>query len=578
MTALVGDFMPGTQYLWPQAAITLADVMDLPAWERPTLESGYTPPIADDVFTGSPVFTGGGTFTGAPGFNGDPFTSSYWTPGAGGDDGGTITVVDSNGDIVALNIRASRQTFYTIEVRDVDNDRVAVVPGWIRGRLRRTLDRASELKFTIPYDAEGAADLVRPNSVWLRDRWGFVIGTFQIQRRKPTGDGDASYYEIECVDSIAQLGDEVVLEYNAASGTVLDHVTALIALQFRDNPITIGDIDPEIADIELPFYAADTNIHEALLALQIAIPRDFRGRFYVDARRRLQWRLAPGDDTEQVITRAANVRSIEAETDYSLLVNRIYMYGEGQDVRDRLKLTDAGEAEEYIEDATSVSTWGLSPAIKVDRRIRHADTLLRVAERILEDFAEPQVSVSVELLDLAKADDNPDDWRDIEIGGRYRVVDTALALDTSVEIVGIETDLARPVPIRVELANQTKTLSDLITSLVDALQQPLDVDGERYPTMGRNYSSRDARVARAGDVRWNADDDRAEMHDGSTWQEIGAGGIPLYTATSKAGLPSTGIEAYALGFITSGDQQGAWFERNAANDAWIGRTIWEVPA
>lgn len=137
MTALVGDFQPGTQYLWPQAAITIADVLDLPSWERPTTDTGYTPPVADDVFTGSPVFTGGGTFTGSPGFTGDPFTTSMWTPGNGGNDGGIITVVDGNGDIVSLNITASRQTFYTIEVRDVDNDRVCVVPGWIRGRLRR---------------------------------------------------------------------------------------------------------------------------------------------------------------------------------------------------------------------------------------------------------------------------------------------------------------------------------------------------------------------------------------------------------------------------------------------------------
>jgi len=220
----------------------------------------------------------------------------------------------------------------------------------------------------------------------------------------------------------------------------------------------------------------------------------------------------------------------------------------------------------------------LSPAIKVDRRIRHPETLLRVAQRILEEFATPQVKIDVDLLDLAKADGIAG-WRDIEIGGKYRVVDTTLGVDTTVEIVGIEVDFARPVAIRVELANQTKTLGDLIGDLVDSLQQPLDVDGDRYPTMGRNYSEREPRAGgvRAGDVRWNDTDDRAEMHDGTDWQPVGAGGIPLYQATTKAGLDNTDIEAYALGFVTAGAQQGAWFERNADNTAWIGRTIWEVP-
>jgi len=575
MTALLGDFLIGTQYLWPPATVTLADFMDAPSFDRPTT----TPPAADETFTGSPGFEGGGTFTGAPGFDGEIGELSLWSIGDVSDpyDGGTITIVNPDGTITALNIRANRQRFYTIEIYDVYNERVAVVPGWIRGRLKRQLDKASELSFTIPYDAEGAADLVRPNHVWLRDRWGFVIDTFQIQKRRPTGSGDASYYEIDCVGAIAQLGDEVLTEYVGATNTVSAHVAALMDGQERGNPITVGTIDPDISTIELPFYAVDTNIHAALLSLQMALPRDSRGRMYVDARRRLQWRLQPGDVTEQVITRAANVRSIEAETDYTSLVNRIYMYGEGQDHASRLNLTDAGEAHEYIDDATSITTWGVCSAIKVDRRIRHPETLLKVAQRILEEFATPPVVVSVELLDLAKADDAPIGWNDIEIGGRYRVVDTTLAVDSSVEIVAIETDLARPVPIRVDLANQTRNLSDLISGLVDAIQQPLDVDGDRYPTMGRNYTAQDPRAVRAGDTRWNDGASRGEMSDGTDWQAMG-GGIPLYQATSKAGLDNTDIEPYALGFITAGDTQGAWYERNAANGAWVGRTIWEVPA
>lgn len=581
-TALVGDFLLGVQPLWPPSPVTLADVFDSPTWTRPTPDTGYTPPDgAEETFTGAPGFTGGGTFSGAPGFDGAPTDGSFWAVGdsADPDDGGTITVVTPDGSVVSMNIRASRRVFYTIEVRDPDGDRLSVITEWTRGTLRRVLDSASELSFKVPYNAEGVAELVRPNTIWLRDRWGYVIGTYQIQKRRPMGSGDESYYEIEAIDAIAQLGDEVVIQYaeDAAGTTVEDHVTALLALQVRDGALTLGRIDPEIADIELPLYQSDTTIHAALLALQAALPREFRGRFYVDARRRFQWRLLPGDQTEQVITRAANVRAISAETDYTALVNRLYMYGEGQDVTDRLSLLDAGEAEAYLEDAASITTWGVCPAIKVDRRIRYPETLLRVAQRILEEYSQPPTVVEVELLDLAKSDDAPLGWQDIDIGGKYRVVDSDLGIDTSVEIVAIETDLARPVPVRVELANQTRRLSDLISTLVDALQQPLDVDGDRYPTMGRNYSTREPREPRAGDVRWNADDDRAEMHDGTDWQPVGSGGIPLYTATSKAGLQNTGVEAYALGFVTAGAQQGAWFERNADNTAWIGRTIWEVP-
>jgi hypothetical protein len=583
MSALIGDFEIGTQPLWPAASVTIADVFDLPAWERPTGDTGYTAPEGTETFTGTPGFGGtGGTepSTGTPGFDGEPTTASFWSIGDESDpnDGGAITVVGIDGTVTLIPIYAHRVRFWRVEVYDEDGVRVAYVPHIISGKLQRKLDQASTLEFKVAFGSEGASDLTRPNYIVLRDRWGFVVDTFQIQRRRPIGQGDASYIEIVAQGKIAQLRDEVVLEYNAATAgiTVGDHVAALLALQAQAALIELGTIEPEIADIELPFYVADSNIHAALLQLQTAIPKDFRGRFYLDAKGKFQWRLIPGDTGEQVITRGRNVQNVQAETDYSLLVNRVYMYGDGLDVRDRLKLTDAGEAEEYLEDAASVTAWGLSPAIKVDRRIRHPETLLRVATRILEEFATPQVKIDVDLLDLAKADGIAG-WRDIEIGGKYRVVDTTLGVDTTVEIVGIEVDFSRPVAIRVELANQTKTLGDLIGDLVDSLQQPLDVDGDRYPTMGRNYSEREARVARAGDVRWNDGTDKGQMHDGADWQDIGAGDELHFQATTKAGLTAaSGVDVRSFGRVEgSGSDNGMVCVPNPAKSGWDALNFWE---
>lgn len=594
MSALIGDFEIGVQELCPAGTVSVADIFDMPSWERPTADNPFVPPTGGDVFTGSPGFDGEPISTGTPGFTGTPTDGSFWTSGDVDDDldGGTIGVV-TDGGIVLVPIYASRERFWRVEVYDEDGERVAYVPHIISGKLVRKLDQASVLEFKVAFDSEGAADLVRPNYVVLRDRWGFVVDTFQIQRRRPSGQGDASYVEIVAQGKIAQLGDEVVLQYegNAEGITVGEHVAALLGLQAKASVIELGIIDPEIADIELPFYAADTSIHAALLQLQVALPKEFRGRFYLDAAGLFQWRMAPGDVTEQVITRGRNVQNITAETDYSLLVNRVYLYGDGLDIRDRLKLTDAGEPEEYLEDTDSIATWGLSPAIKVDRRVRYPETLLRMATRILEEFAAPQVKVDVDLLDLAKADDIAG-WHDIEIGGKYRVVDTTLGVDSSVEIVGIEVDFSRPVAIRVELANQTKSLGDLISDLVDALEQPLDVDGDRYPTMGRNYSDRDPRDdgdglgggVRAGDIRWNPGagaggdgEPRAQMHDGEDWQDMGGGDTLHYKASTKAGLDDpTTVPIESVGRVDgSGDDNGMFCVPSPDGTTWVALNFWE---
>lgn len=581
-TGLIGTWPPGTEVLFPSAPVGPGDIFDQMPWEQPTEDNPWVEPDTEWEFPGDPGWEGGdppGT-DGDPGWQGGDPPISTWNPGSGGSgDGGTVTTETEDGGPWVIDITANRLLFYRIEVHDGDGDFITSVPGWISGKLLLTMDRASELEFTIPYDAEGAADLVRPNIVWLRNRWGFVVDTFVIQKRKPHGNGDASYITVFCTGCISQLGEEIVDEYDGTEAglTVEDHVTALMDLQAKADWITVGQISSAIAETEVKFYAQDTTIHAALLALQLVLPQSERGRLYVDPQRRLQWRDAVGDQTEQIITRGRNVYAIDAEVDYGRMINRVYMYGEGQDPAYRLTLIDAGEDDEFLDNASSIATYGLRAYRKQDRRIRKPETLLLFAQRILEEFAVPPVTVDVELLDVAKADDAPAGWQDIYIGGLYRVQDSDLGLDTSIEIVSIETDLSHPVPIRVNLTNQVRDLADLFTILIEATQQPLDVDGERYPTMGRNYSAYDPREARKGDTRWNTADDRAEMYDGTEWREMGGGDDLHHTAATKGALPTaSGVNVASVGRVDGVTAENGMFcVPNPDRDGWDALNFWE---
>jgi len=579
---LIGNDLIGVDFFLPAPAVEVADFFDRPTWERPSLDLPYTAPVVEYDFSGeTPGFSGEGSsffIDLTPGFSGGLPEFTTWDPPATDSptDGGTLTSVSAGGTVSVIEIEAERRDFYRVEVYTRAGVLVSRVPGWTRGRLIRTLDRASTLSLTVPIGEEGVADLVRPNLIWLRDRWGFVVDTFQIQRRKPRGSGDASYVDIEAQGRITELIGEVVQSYSTEDKiSVASHVAALIALQLRDTPTPVGTIDDEIGVIETRFSCEDTNIHAALLQLQFTLPQDSRGRIYVDPQGRLNWRVAPGDQTEQVITRDLNVRSVEADIDYDSIVNRIYLYGEGNDPSTRLALTgyideDATEyTTDYLDDAASIATYGLRPYVKQDRRVKHQSTLLAMAQRILEEFADPPTTVTVELLDVAKADNALLGWRDIEVGGTYRVTDDDLGIESSIEIIKIETDLARPVPIRVELTNQTRSIADILNRFLDATVQPLDVDGDRYPTMGRNYSATDARNARAGDSRWQGD--HAEMHDGADWQEIETNADPIwYTADSFAEfIDASTVAVTALGRIIAGDDNGKVYKINADGDEWI---------
>jgi hypothetical protein len=563
----------------PRGAVSADDFFDTPWWNRPTADNPY----GGDGGGGDPVLDGPGfngegpdyTTGGSPGFDGIPPIN--WTAPSSGDpyDGGTVTLPPAT-----INITASRTHVYRIEVYDEDNDRLAVVDKWFGGKLFLALDQANSVQFSITADDAAAALMVRPNVIKVRDRWGFLVDTFVIQQTAGRRVGDAVFLDVQCASYIAQLGEEPVVLYEGEDVdgeglTVAQHIAGLLALQIRPYTITLGDLDDAIGAETFVFHAQDTTVLNALRQLQSVLAKDLAGHFYVDANRRLVWTLVMDDKKERYLGLGANLQGLRYKTDWTQLVNRIYLYGEGQDEATRLRLTDAGEAEEYMEDASSVSTYGLNPKVKIDRRVRKPETLVRIANRVLEEFGEPRIVVEVDAIDLAKSDEYSH-FEDIYIGSQYRVVDTAQGVDTTVDVVAMEIDMGNPMPVRLELTNQERRLGDLFGDMLDALTQPLDVDGERYPTMGRNYSTEAERLARAGDVRWSGVDDRGEMHDGTDWQELAGTGIPIYFATSKAGLES-GVEAHALGFITAGTAAAAWYERNADNDGWVGRTIWEAP-
>ena len=577
----------GVQPLMPNQAVDAGDIFNTPWWNRPTADNPT-----------------GGTGGGAPptwpasGWNGDGYgypdlsSPSGWTGSFPGiwnlpadptdpTDGGTVTTPTGG----TINIRSHRLHIYRLEVYDDSNQRLAGIDQWFDGTMRLGLDEASTLRFSIARSDSSAALMVRPNTIWIRDRWGFLVDTFQIQQTAGRRTGDATYLDVMCQSALAQLGEEPIVLYEGETDdgealTVAQHVANLLETQVRDNALELGIVSDAIAAESLVFRSQDSTILGTLRRLQSALPKAVAGHFYVDATRHLHWTLEMGPQPERFLGLGQNLKDLNYTTDWSQLINRIYMYGEGEDPATRLKLTDAGEAEEYKEDATSVATYGLAPRVKIDRRIRKPETLAMVGDRILEEFSTPQILIELDALDLAKSDEFPA-VEDIYIGSNYRVVDTAQSIDTVVEVVAMEINLANPVPVALELTNAARRLGDLIGDLIDALTQPLDVDGDRYPTMGRNYSDQDARVARKGDTRWSDADDKGQMHDGSEWQDMG-GGFTVFKAASLIALesahPAAEQDICALAVLTDGDDKYAWYEIGEESEVqvWRGRTIWET--
>ena len=433
---------------------------------------------------------------------------------------------------VLETVTASRTAIYTIEAIDADGVLLDEITDWFKGRLSFQLDEASTLEFTVPGTSDNVAYLVPENRIQVRDRFGFLLECFEIQSGTKRRKGDAIYFDAKLHSAIVQLGKEPVLEFTTGvdadfvpeTMTVAAIVTALLDLQVQSPPISLGRIDDAIGNYEIAFTVTGggtTSILQAIKDIQAILPIELAGHFFVDGKRRLRWQLAVGSHRGETIEVGAGLQGIEYSIRYDDMITRLYLYGEGDDPATRVKLTDEGadEAEEYIESDT-VGTWGVKPLVKVDKRIKWPQTLLEVAQRVIEEFKNPAIEIRLNALDVAKADGTRFAGKyDLYVGSVYTATDSAQDISEAVTVQSLTLDMQNVLPVNMELNNRQRDLASLLESIIRSLNAPLDVDGTRYPSMGRNYSDRTNPQYRAGDTRYNGN---PQMHNGTDWEDMNA--------------------------------------------------------
>ena len=429
-------------------------------------------------------------------------------------------------------IAASRTAIYTIEAIDADGVLLDEISDWFRGRLSFQLDEASTLEFSVPGASGNVAYLIPENRVQVRDRFGFLLECFEIQSGTKRREGDAIYFDAQLKSAIVQLGKEPVLEFTTGVSatfvpetmTVSVIAAALLALQVQSPAITLGRIDDAIGNYEIAFTVTGggtTSILSAIKDIQAILPVELAGHFFVDGKRRLRWHLAAGSHSGETIEVGAGLQGIQYSIRYDDMITRLYLYGEGDDPLTRVRLTDDGadQANEYIESDT-VGTWGVKPLVKVDKRIKWPQTLLEVAQRIIEEFKNPAIEIQINALDVAKADGTRFTGKhDLYIGSVYTATDSPQDISEAVTVQSLTLDMQNVLPVSMELSNRQRDLASLIESIIRSLNAPLDVDGSRYPSMGRNYSDRTNTQYRAGDTRYSGN---PQMYNGTDWEDMNA--------------------------------------------------------
>jgi len=396
---------------------------------------------------------------------------------------------------------------YAIQVYGSGIEQEEPIVEWFEGEYERRINEGSFLSFTVKYDNASTAYLDRPQTVWLRNKWLYVEGKFRIRNVVPYVDEGGRWLRIECIDQLAQLGEEPLLGYDVTpddAWTVEQIVADLLNnYQNQDPPVTIGLIHPTIAMAVRSLSIPDGSILEALRMLHSTLPLEHSGYFYTTPSGALNWDLSVGYRSWPVISAERNARMIQREKVWSEACTKVFYYGEGLDPRTWLKLTDAGHPTDYYEETPLTHTDTIVKR-KQDRRIKHAESLLQIAERYVAEHKDPLFKWTVDMVNMSEADDPA--WAgtpDVYPGQVWRVYDADLGFDSEVYVRGVTVNLDEPLNISVDLGNHVvgveagrrDSLDDIVGDIYKKLNSiTMDVaDGiggvYKYPHVARQFAN-----------------------------------------------------------------------------------------
>ena len=564
---------------------TQAEYLNLPAWERHHGGVYVDSPVTGTGLSGLPSRNpGAGIVPGSgPGVGGAGTSTGS---GSNGSAGGTAKVPETFGGAQTnMNLTAGTTTFYTIEVYDAIARSVKnTVAGWFNGMLETKLQQASILTFQVLGDNSDLSDIQDTDyRIFLRDRWGFMLGNFRFSKIERIRKGSEFIAQITAIDSMAQLAQEVIEDYETtnpdtgkrAALPVGQIVADLLELQAGSTNKIRSFVDEGINFQEVHITFKKMTILDCFIKLQQRLEKRYRGAFYMSSQNKFTWLKRIGVQG-QTFNSTDVIKNDNYTIDQTDLITRIYLYGEGQTEDTRLDLQDAGLANNYLDRNTG--TYGVRSAIKIDNRVKDPETLLRMAKRILDDKSEPNIKLTIDLTDLSKAVGTRfAAFSDVFIGSEVTILDSQQGINKRLDTFAIDYSLDNPLPLRFEVGRRAENIDQILSDMLSQQNPPFDINGDDgtdsdlYPNIVRGGYTGDENDPDHGDYipGFEFRDGDVKMVTNDRWVYTNGNwklSVPLYTAATFATLQSDStVEAYAMGYD---EADSTYYKRDSTNTSW----------
>jgi phage minor structural protein len=332
--------------------------------------------------------------------------------------------------------------------------------------------------FTLPLDDEKNEHCNAFNFVeyTLDDEY---IGLYRIVPKLTQKDASRNEISYECKHVISTLLDDVLFSYHQTVNWTTEQNIQYILDQQTERRWVLGDVE------FTRFFSYKFENENGLLAPLLSIPQPFDEEFEWTYDTTVSpWVLnlvKPDKEPSCVIREAHNRIGIEKE-ETNEVVNRIYPLGYGEGVN-QLDITSVNGGVPYIEDAESISKYGLQKYVWIDRRFERADELKANAESLLKKWANPTPMYRVSAADLKPI--TGDDIDNLKCGRVVRVYNSDLGT-FDLRIMSERKDDARGRPGDIQL--EVGSLTEDIATLQADLERKMAVN-DAYTQGAQNHDS-----------------------------------------------------------------------------------------
>lgn len=398
------------------------------------------------------------------------------------------------GGKVAGAITDYEVTEYMLQVRSSTNTILAWLPNFSNGSWTQERNKPDLIRFSYPAHDAACAYFVKPNIIALIDYTTMTtLQKFRIQYTEESGISPPEQITVHGEDYLGQLGEEFVTEYQVTDQNLRDIIIDLFAFQDKSPAIHAN-----VSGIVFAGHGAMQNdlwvTNKSILRCIEQLAQAQGGWYWVTPHRRFNWReyYVPYGVTYYAyplirFERGKNLRGITCHRDYRNLVTRLYAYGHGTSRSDRLNLLDAGEPQEYIRDAAAEAAYGIVARVYENSSVEDAAHLLAQAQYMLDLHKAPEITYSINLVDLSKDKNYKRDFEHVDLGVRVLVIDDVLGIQTQQVVTKLVRNLDLPFNLSVQLASISRTrggrrsIADTIKWLVDKVDDFALSDDTQVP-------------------------------------------------------------------------------------------------